>query len=904
MKDIFTYNHISKSERLHAVIWPFLIALSCFMLSAVNGYSQPGNSFTPALFKFNPADTGSGFREGENNFEEISVTLNVQRIGSLELPAIIYGQKAYLSIRDLFDFLKIRNMPSAGNDSVAGFFINPNAPYLIDKATNKIIYQKKLFTLKPNDLIQTATSLYLNSDYFGQVFGLECVFDFRSLSVTLNTKIELPAIREMQLDLMRHNISRMKGERKADTIIQRGYPLFHVGMADWSVMSAQETKGRTNTRANLGIGAIAAGGELNLSLNYNSDEKLNLRQQFYQWRHVNNDRAALRQVTAGKVFAQSVSSVFAPVVGFQFSNTPTTYRGSYGTYTLSNTTTPEWTVELYVNNVLVNYTKADASGFYTFQVPMVYGNSVVKLRFYGPWGEERTSEKFISVPFNFIPLHQFEYNVTGGIVEDDHKSRYARANLNYGLGSRITVGGGMEYLSSLLTGKAMPFINASVRLGMHLLVSGEHTYGVRSKGTLSYRLPSNLQVDVNYIRYAKDQTAIRINNLDEKKIVFSKPFRGKKLTAFSRFTLNQFTFPSNPAFPKIKMKNTSAEMLFSAVVKGVSSNLTTFALIGNGGNPLVYSNLSLTFRFPAGIRFTPQAQYEYRLKKFSTVKAVVEKNIFNRGFLTVAYEKTLLNPVNNNNNISSIAIGLRYNFSFAQTFFSAVQSRNTVATTQSARGSLLYDGKTKYLGANSQTNVGRGGLIISPFLDLNCNGRRDPGEPKAFGLNLRISGGRIERNVGDTSIRISGLEAYTSSFIELDKTSFDNIAWQIKKPTISVTIEPNNFKLIEVPVAVVGEVSGTVYHNDANGKNGLGRVIVNFYDSGSILVARTVTEADGYFSFMGLAPGNYTARIDAAQIQKLQMVASPALSFKILSNIVGDVADGLQFVLQPVKGVQ
>ena len=31
-----------------------------------------------------------------------------------------------------------------------------------------------------------------------------------------------------------------------------------------------------------------------------------------------------------------------------------------------------------MNNVLISYVKADASGFYTFQVPLVYGNSDVK----------------------------------------------------------------------------------------------------------------------------------------------------------------------------------------------------------------------------------------------------------------------------------------------------------------------------------------------------------------------------------------------------------------------------------------------------------------------------------------------------------------------------------------------
>ncbi|MEP7237092.1 MAG: hypothetical protein ABI685_04485 [Ferruginibacter sp.] len=870
--------------------------LFLLIFNASAGYSQSSNAFIPTVTKYNLPDTSFESHDPEDEYDQILITLNVQRIGSLEIPAIVYGRTVYLSVKDVFDFLKIRNFATTDFDSLSGFFINPKAKFLIDKSSNKITYVDRVYKLKANDLINDPTTIYLKSDYFGQIFGLNCSFDFRSLTVNLSTKIELPAIREMQLELMRRNMSQLKGEKKADTVIRRNFPLFHIGVADWSVMSTQETKGRSNTRANLGIGALAVGGELNLSLNYNSDDKPNLRQQYYQWRYVNNNFAAVRQVAVGKIFTQSLSSIYAPVNGLQITNTPTTYRRSFGTSTLSNTTEPDWTVELYVNNVLVNYTKADGSGFYTFEVPMVYGNSVVKLRFYGPWGEERTSEKYISVPFNFIPFRKLEYNVTAGVVNDGSKGLFSRATVNYGLSRRITIGGGVEYLSTVTSGKFMPFVNTSLSFGQHFLFSAEYIHGVRSKGVFSYRAASNLQVDVSYTKYDKAQTAVRFNYLDEKKVVVSMPFRAKRFTAYSRLTLNQFTLPYSKG-TGFNSKYTSAEFLLSAVVAGVSSNLTTYAVFGTAGNPLVYSNLSLTFRLPANIRFTPQAQYEYRNKNFSMIKAAVEKSIFNRGFLNIAYEKNFANTfISTPTNL--VSVGLRYNFSFAQTFFSATSSRHTVATTQGARGSLVYDGKTNYLGANNQTSVGKGGIVILPFLDLNCNGKRDAGEQRVLGLNLRINGGRIERNDHDTTLRISGLEAYTNYFIELDKNSFDNIAWQMKKQTMSVTIEPNNLKLIEVAVAVVGELAGTVFLKDAKGKNGLGRIIVNIYDSDLKLIGKTLTEADGYFSFMELAPGNYTAQIDAAQAEKLQMSASAPFAFKIQPKRDGDVVDGVQFVLQ------
>jgi hypothetical protein len=280
------------------------------------------------------------------------------------------------------------------------------------------------------------------------------------------------------------------------------------------------------------------------------------------------------------------------------------------------------------------------------------------------------------------------------------------------------------------------------------------------------------------------------------------------------------------------------------------------------------------------------------------IKAEVEKNIFNRGFLNFSYEKSFIND-----NTGSMTIGLRYNFSFAQTFFGATSSRSTVATTQSARGSLMYDGKTNYLGANNLTSVGKAGLIISAFLDLNCNGRRDPGEPKAYGLGLRINGGHIEHNTADTTIRITALEAYNNYYIDLDKNGFDNIAWQIRNPTISIAVDANRFKLIEVPVAVVGEVSGKVSFTGNKGITGLGRIIINIYNSDSILIAHTLTESDGMFDFIGLAPGEYRVAVDPVQLAKLKMTSSPVLPFKISRSVEGDIVNNLEFTLHPIPGV-
>jgi hypothetical protein len=828
---------------------------------------------------------GKIFAQELPEYDEIPLFLEIPGVGGSEIDALIKSEELYLPVIDLFDFLKIRNVPSSGLEDISGFFVNPDATFLIDRVKNQIIYQDKIFKLEEGDLIRTESNLYLKSSYFGKVFGLECKFNFRSLSVNITSKLELPLIREMKQEEMRRNIARLKGDIQADTIVGRTYPSFKFGMADWSVTSTQEINGTTDARVTLALGSMIAGGEATASLYYNSTEPFSEKQQYYLWRYVNNDFAPLRQVMAGKIMTNSISTLFNPVIGVQLTNTPTTYRRSFGSYTLSDRTEPGWIVELYVNNVLVDYVKADASGFFTFQIPLVYGNSLVKLKFFGPWGEERILQKNIIVPYNFLPAKILEYSISGGIVEDTLKSRFSRANVNYGATRNLTIGGGVEYLSSVTSQPFMPYLNASLRITNNLLVSGEYALGVRAKGILSYRLPSNLQLDLNYTWYDKDQKSIFYNYREERKATLSVPIKIGKINTFQRVALYQIILPSS--------KYITGEWLISASLFGVNTNLTTYALLLPEVKPYLYSDLSLSVRLPARFIFMPQVQYGYTDNKIFSAKAKLEKYVFKHGYINLSYEQ------NFSNNMKLAELGFRYDFSFAQTGASVRQYNDKTSFTEYARGSLINDRKTKYLGTDNRPNVGRGGISVVPFLDLNENGKKDPGEPRAYGLNLYSNGGHIEKSDRDTTIRILGLEPYTNCFIELDPNSFENVSWRLQKQTYSVAVDPEILKLVEIPVSVAGEATGYVLLENREKKTGQGRVIVSFFDSNLNRVGITLTEEDGYYSYFGLTSGHYSVRIDTSQLRKLEMISSPEiLQFSIANGIDGDIADGLDFVLK------
>jgi len=827
--------------------------------------------------------------QDEDDYYEISVNLEIQRIGGTEVEAVIKGKKLYLAITDLFNFLKIKNIPSPDLESISGFFINPDNEYLIDRLNNKIHYSGKTIGLNPGDLIRTESNLYLRSSYFGEIFGLDCIFSFRTLSVTIETNLELPLIREMRQEEIRKNLSRLKtGVVEADTVIKRTYPLFKFGIADWSAIVTEQINGPADARLNLTLGAMIAGGEATGSVNYDSRQAFTEKQQYYLWRYVNNDNNLLRQVKAGKIPTYSYSTIYTPVVGVQLTNTPTTFRRSFGTYTLSDRTEPGWIVELYVNNVLVDYVKADASGFFTFEVPLVYGNTIVKLKFYGPWGEEQTREQNINIPFNYLPAGTMEYVLSGGIVEDGSASKFGRVDLNYGLSERITVGAGLEYLSSVSSGPLMPYLRSSVRITNNLLLAGEYIHAVKAGGALTLRLPSNLQFDLKYVKYDKDQEAINYNYLEERKAIISLPLRIGNFSSYNRVSINQLFLPLS--------KYTTGEWMFSGSFAGVSTNLTTYAIFIDEVDPYVYSNLSLAFRLPWRLTLMPQAQYGFTSNEFISAKLRIEKHLLDHAFLNLSFERNI------RSNMNLAELGLRYNFSFAQAGASVRYSQDNTSLVQYARGSLINDGQSKYRKLDNRPNVGRGGIIIRPFLDYNANGKRDPGENGAPGLNLRANGGRVDKSENDTLIAITGLEPYTSCFIELDPNSFYNIAWRLPYESLNVKVDPNIMKNIYIPVTVVGEAAGFVKLEGEDGIKGLGRIIIRYLNENKEPIASALSEPDGYYSYFGLKPGKYFVMPDTAQLNKLAMKAEPdSMAFVIGKSLEGDIVGDLDFVIKMIK---
>ncbi len=816
--------------------------------------------------------------------EDILVLIQAEGVGSFYSDAIYSASgNLYVSVDELFKFLKIACTADKGGDQLRGFISDEKLTYSIDYKSATAESGKNAMSVQGGLLKQTGI-LFLEASLFEKIFGIRLDFDFSSLAISLHADFEFPVIKEKRLEQLRKGINGATAEEVPDTILMRRYHMFRPGMLDWSVMSSQTWNHVEDTRAGLGFGTELLGGEANVFLNYSTQYNFDNRLQQYYWRWVNNDSKVVRQIQAGKISTQTISSMYYPVVGVSAGNTQTSVRKAKGEYILSETTEPDWMVELYINGILSDFTKADASGLFTFRVPYVYGYTTLTLRFYGLMGEERSENRVVNIPYNFLPSGDFEYAVNGGVLQDGKNTPMGRGEASYGISNNLTVSGGVEYLGSLKGKKSIPFIRASFLPASRLMMSGEYDHGVRTRGLLDYYPWKNALLEIDYTKYVKGQTAIIFNYLEERKASFSVPVRIKSMSLFAKLNFQQNLYAN--------FKYNLTELIFSAYYKQYSANLSAYANWLTNGPVYLNNNLAISVRLKQGFTVRPSAQFNLSQGQLLSFKTEIEKRFDHNGYLAVSYEYYKISELN------CLNLTLKFDLSFAQANASTRISRKEVMTFQSLRGSIAFGNGGNHVITGTNPMTGRGGLSVIAFMDMNGNGIYDKNEHRVSNLNVKINGGTIRYDERDTITSIVGLEPFVNYYLHADDKDFDNISWKIKNKTYQVLVDPDQFKMIYIPVIAAGEIDGMVYLSKDSLKTGLGRIVVNIYSKDGKLAARTITESDGYVNWLGLTPGDYTVRIDSLQLERLGFSVSPSeRSIRIRSVKEGDIVDGIDFVL-------
>jgi septal ring-binding cell division protein DamX len=494
----------------------------------------------------------------------------------------------------------------------------------------------------------------------------------------------------------------------------------------------------------------------------------------------------------------------------------------------------------------------------------------------------------MNVPYTVMPVNELEYGVTAGVLQDSTHGKYGKGEFYYGLSRKLTIGGGLEYLSSITDGKVMPFAKATLQPFSKLTLNAEYVHGVRSRGLINYYFSRDILLEIDYANYVDGQRATLFNASEELKAKLSIPYRMHQLNGYLKIDYSQLKYAS--------FDFNYAYVMLSANYKQWNANSALQLNWIDQQNPYMTNDLALSYRLNKNIIMRPSIKYNGSDGRLISYKTEIEKSSY-LGHFGVSYEK---NKLANNHFIN---LSFKYDLSFARVSTVATISKANFTTSESAQGSVAFDRETNYVHTSKNTSNGKGGLLLYPFLDINQNGIFDKDEKLVKLSAVTISGGKALFSEKDSIIRIPDLNAFTNYNLSFSDTDLDNIAWRFKHKTYQVLIDPNQFKRIDIPIHIVGEMSGMVYKEHQNTLIGIARILVKIYQkNNNQLVAETLSEPDGYSYFLGLKPGDYKACIDADQLSNLNLIATPDCRyFTIKSMLEGDIVSGLDFNLSNKK---
>lgn len=833
-------------------------------------------------------------QEIPNDLEEVEVLFNVPNIGTTTIPALLNEAAIYLPITDVFQYLRIKMDVAPDGMTLQGFFIREDIPYSINIVERKIHKGDQQYPLSKAELITTEDRAYLRSNLYEEIFGLECQFDFRALSVKLRTTLELPAIRELLRERLRANLKKLTDSVRYDRRIPRRRLLLNGGMFDWTYFSTFNQAASPSHTAILQLGGELAGGDASVGVTATTQHRLTWRDIPATWHYVADENSyndLFSQAYVGHIGSSLPFPYGYNALGAQITNIPPIYRKSFGIYRISDRTDPDWSIELYVNNQLVDFVKADGSGDYSFEIPLSYGRTDVTLRFYGPWGEERWVERKIQVPYSFLPPGEVEYELIGGILQDLAFAPFGQGRLHVGLTSGITLNSGLSYIIRDINNIMLPSVGASVRLFDELLLSGEYTHDLEYRGSLGYTLPLQIGLELYHRQLTGIHSPAHEAKTKESGMAITFPF---DLFLFSGNAQGNARYSSS-----LTSRTISGSMAVATSLFGIPAGITTAIELSGADSLLLQSartagRLSFLTYFLGGFTsFRPQLEFNHLTQRIAIGRFDLERTFFNIVRLggTITYDFQ-------NKQLGWLAT-LSFDLPFAQINTNVQRQAQLLGGSVSGRGSLQYDSDNSTLIAGRRNVVGKAAASLVGFLDINNNGLMDPEDQQLRGLDIAINGGIVDRSYNDSITRVLDLEPYRNYFIKIDPASLEDIAWKPKYSTMMVNLTANRFQQITVPIIVGAEINGKVVLQRNNSKKGLSGMKIIFNQIDGEYRDSVVTEPGGEYHYIGLPVGRYSVSVDSGQLRAI--AGNPKqkmVEITVKESRDGEIIDNVIIVLE------
>ncbi len=569
--------------------------------------------------------------------------------------------------------------------------------------------------------------------------------------------------------------------------------------------------------------------------------------------------------------------------GVFVTNRPTAIPSRFGRTSLRGELPNGWDAELYRNGELLAFQASRPDGRYEFpDVALLFGENNLEVVLYGPQGQVRRETSQIPVGMSSIPAGKTWY--WAGALETNHDliefgDRVVDPLTGWRWGVGVERGidkrtsAGLELQSLVLGGRRETYIETNVRRAvgpMLVQLSGAQQLG-RGRAFTAETLGKLAGIQVR-------GKALWIDGDFESELIEANQSREFGLDLSSSLRLGRNSLPWQAAVSqKVARDGTKVNEWYTRLSFGMRRLALTGVLSGHqesGPKALTEANglrFGLIGNATLGrVRLRGGAQFRVSgpNKGFEKLDVTAETRLGPTTDLRLAVEHDA------GSNLTTAKFGLNKDFKhFSLQGEARVDSRRSFGlglTLAVSLGPDPVDGGWRL----SRDKLARDGeATVTVFRDENGDGLRQAGEEGVAGVGIEAGFRHADRTTAANGRTVvDGLTPFAPILIGIDKGSLPDPLLQPKGPGTVVVPRPGVNSEIVLALAPTGEIEGTLVNPDGQARAG---ATIELVDPSGAVIARTLSEFDGYFLFDLVPYGSYRLRV--AEAVASAMGVKPAL---------------------------
>ena len=829
----------------------------------------------------------------------------------------------FLPLGQLADVLEFPISVDPDGGRASGWFLSENRLFSLNVAWREAVVEGRRETYDPRSVEIHADDIYVDSRLLSRWFPVDLRYSLSNSSVRAESREPLPIEARLAREEARARLAGQQGaERPGYDALDTPYRWFDWPFVDFSTEGGYSNDPDTGETWVARYNALFTADLLKMSANVflAGDDNDGLSQARLRLGRTDPQGDLLGPLHVTEYSLGDINSPKATLVsnsrfgrGAEVSSFPIGRDGEFSRTNLIGDLPLGWDVELYRNEVLIDFQSARADGRYEFiDVPLVYGVNVLRLEFFGPQGQRRTDVRRVLLDAGQVPKGKFNFRLAAsqqdtGLfdVDDDDvvtaesqlegEGRYF-SQLEYGLTRHIGLAAGASSIP-LLSGRRT-YGTAGLRLGLgntfsELDIVRDNEGGTAGKLGMQIVLPANLSLLLEHSEFRDfiSEDADDVNGLLERR---------------SNLRLDGVLSP--PVLPRIPFsvaarheeregdyRETEITNRLSMGIRMIAlSNTYTWLDVDSAGVGTETANGSLLVGGRFG-RANIRGEMRYDVEPESRVAASGLTGDWYFGTdmsARLSVQRQFIAPTR-----TVYGAGISRRFRHASVGLTAEYgSDDSASALLTISFGLGRDPRTGAWFASARPVAEQGAVSARAFLDHNLSGVYDEGDEPIEGARFETSRGRSREVTDENGLAfIASLPAHEEVNVTLPARSLVDPYWVAKPEGYTMTPRPGRAAVAEFPVVTTGEVDGTVYLVREGQRKEVSEVVLQLLHEEGDIVQEIETAYDGFYLFESILPGRYTVRVSPEQLERLDLSSSQPIAVRVGGD--GTVVSGVEFTL-------